>query len=445
MIYYPLSALMLAGIRDILLISTPIDLPAFQRLLGDGRRWGLSLSYAEQPRARRARAGLHHRPRLRRPQSRRAGARRQPLLWPRLDRAAAARAPSAARAPRYSPTTSRIRSVTAWCSSMRAVARSGIEEKPAQPKSNYAVTGIYFYDNEVLDMARNLKPSARGELEITDINRRYLERGPAARGTARPRHRLARHRHARIAPAGGDVHRGDREPPGPEGLLPRGNRLSRGLHRRPRSSRRWPRAHGQERLRQLPDRTCCRIAPDGIPADRASGSDPDHAARVPDPRGFFFESWRQDKFAAAGHRRRASCRTITATPCGTRCAGSISRSSNRRENWCASRAARPSMSRSTSAAARRASASGSACCSARANRQMLWVPPGFAHGYLALSETVDFLYKCTDVYAPQHERAIRWNDPRHRDSLAAARGRHAPAFRAQDAAAPLFHDADHFP
>ena len=180
MIYYPLSTLMLAGIRDILLISTPEDTPRFAQLLGDGARWGLDLSYAVQPAPGRPRAGVHHRPRLRRPRRLRAGARRQHLLRPRPAGAARARRRAHARARRSSPTRSPIPSATASPSSTRRAAWSASRKSRAQPKSRYAVTGLYFYDNRVLDIAAGLAPSARGELEITDVNRAYLERGELA-------------------------------------------------------------------------------------------------------------------------------------------------------------------------------------------------------------------------------------------------------------------------
>jgi glucose-1-phosphate thymidylyltransferase len=176
MVYYPLSALMLAGIRDILLISTPTDLPAFQRLLGDGARWGLSLSYAEQAAPEGlaqafiiGRRHIGHSPTALvlgdnlfyghgLPDALRRGAERA--------RGATVYAYHVKEPERYG--------VVHFDAQGRAL---GIEEKPQRPKSNYAVTGIYFYDNQVLDMALSLKPSARGELEITDLNRRYLERG----------------------------------------------------------------------------------------------------------------------------------------------------------------------------------------------------------------------------------------------------------------------------
>jgi glucose-1-phosphate thymidylyltransferase len=187
MIYYPLSTLMMAGIRDILIITTPDDAPAFHRLLGDGSDFGINVSYAEQQQpnglAQAFVIGADH-----------IGA----------DSVALVLGDNIFYGPGLGTSLSRFQKVSGgaifayWVANPSAYgvvefAADGtalsIEEKPATPKSNYAVPGLYFYDNDVIEIARSLKPSARGEYEITEVNQHYLNRGRLsvevlARGTA---------------------------------------------------------------------------------------------------------------------------------------------------------------------------------------------------------------------------------------------------------------------
>lgn len=176
MIYYPLSVLMLAGIRDILVITTPHDQSSFQKLLGDGSQWGLSIAYEVQPQPGGLAQAFLVGERWLSGQSTALVLGDNIFFGQSFSRMllSAAEQENGATVFAYQVDNPSAYGVVEFDESGRAVS---LEEKPAQPKSKFAVTGLYFYDRDVVELARSLKPSARGELEITDLNRLYLERG----------------------------------------------------------------------------------------------------------------------------------------------------------------------------------------------------------------------------------------------------------------------------
>jgi len=187
MIYYPLSVLLLAGIREVLIISTPHDLPGFRQLLGDGEKYGCAFEYAEQPRPQGLAQAFTIGARF-------IGTNKVCLIlgdniFYGADLSAKLKAstdPNGGIVFAYRVSDPERYGVVEFDNGLKAIS---IEEKPARPKSSYAVPGVYFYDNRVVEIAKNLTPSPRGELEITDVNRAYLQEGKLSvqilgRGTA---------------------------------------------------------------------------------------------------------------------------------------------------------------------------------------------------------------------------------------------------------------------
>ena len=231
MIYYPLSTLMMAGIREILVITTPEDQAQFQQLLGDGTDLGIRLEYAVQPRPE----GLAQAfvigadfigDRVGRPGARRQHLlRRRPRPVPQGEQRPGRR--PGLRLPGGRPHGVRRRGVR-----RRRLGRSRSRRSPRSRAAATPCPGSTSTTTTCVEIAANLEPSDRGELEITAVNAEYLDRGPLHRDGARPRHRVAGHRHLRVAHAGGGVRAGGRGAAGHQDRLHRGGRLPRGLHRR---------------------------------------------------------------------------------------------------------------------------------------------------------------------------------------------------------------------
>lgn len=410
MIYYPLSTLMLAGIREILIISTPQDTPRFQQLLGDGSNWGLDLQYAVQP----SPDGLAQ-----------AFLIGESFIGDDLSAlvlgdnlyyghdfhellGSASQRQTGASVFAYHVLDPERYGVVEFDQGGKAIS---LEEKPLKPKSNYAVTGLYFYDQQVVDIARSLKPSPRGEAGDHRRQPRLPGARPAQRGDHGPRLRLAGYRHPRFAARGRPVHRHPGEPPGTQGGLPGRDRLPAEVDRRSATGK-TRRAAGQERLRPIPQAPADR---DRVLMKATRLAIPDVILFEPrvfgDDRGFFFESYNQRAFEeACGHP------VSFVQDNHSRSARGVLRGLHYQIRQAQGKLVRATLGEVFDVAVdlRRGSPTFGQWVGERLsaeNKRQMWIPAGFAHGFVVLSEYAEFLYKTTDFWAPEHERCIVWNDP----------------------------------